>query len=50
MLRDGAGAVVSLITEIHGDHTGARWVLDACLDSAPFGDENAWAHPPPRCH
>src|SRR5262249_17056371 len=23
-----------------------RYVLDACLDTAPFGDEAAWAHPP----
>ncbi|MGH3601451.1 MAG: M20/M25/M40 family metallo-hydrolase, partial [Pseudonocardiaceae bacterium] len=21
-------------------------VLDACLDSAPFGDETTWTHPP----
>jgi succinyl-diaminopimelate desuccinylase len=21
-------------------------VLDACLDTAPFGDEHAWTHPP----
>jgi succinyl-diaminopimelate desuccinylase len=46
VLRDDTGAVVGLTTEIRGDHTGPRWVLDACLDSAPFGDENAWTHPP----
>lgn len=46
VLRDGTGAVVGLTTEIRGAHPGPRWVLDACLDSAPFGDENAWTHPP----
>lgn len=46
VLRDGTGAVVGLTTEIRGSHPGPRWVLDACLDSAPFGDENAWNHPP----
>ena len=46
VLRDDTGAVVGLTTEIRGDHAGPRWVLDACLDSAPFGDENAWTHPP----
>ncbi len=46
VLRDGTGAVVGLTTEILGVHPGPRWVLDACLDSAPFGDENAWTHPP----
>ena len=23
-----------------------RWVLDACVDTAPFGDLDRWAHPP----
>ncbi|MEO7193609.1 MAG: M20/M25/M40 family metallo-hydrolase [Pseudonocardiaceae bacterium] len=46
LLRDGTGAAVGLTTEIRGDHPGPRWVLDACLDTAPFGDETAWTHPP----
>ena len=46
VLRDDIGAVVKLTTEIRGDHPGPRWVLDACLDIAPFGDENAWTPPP----
>jgi len=25
---------------------GPRYVLDACLDTAPFGDETAWTYPP----
>ncbi|MDQ2880587.1 MAG: M20/M25/M40 family metallo-hydrolase [Actinomycetota bacterium] len=46
VLRDNTGATVGLTTEIRGQHPGPRWVLDACLDSAPFGDETAWSHPP----
>jgi len=46
VVRDGTGAAVGLTAEVHGARPGPRWVLDACLDSAPFGDENAWTHPP----
>lgn len=46
VLRDDTGSTVGLTTEIRGDHPGPRWVLDACLDSAPFGDETTWTHPP----
>ncbi|MGH3829564.1 MAG: M20 family metallopeptidase [Pseudonocardiaceae bacterium] len=46
LLRDGTGATVGLTTEIRDEHPGPRWVLDACLDSAPFGDETAWTHSP----
>ncbi|MGH3795020.1 MAG: M20 family metallopeptidase [Pseudonocardiaceae bacterium] len=46
VLRDDTGAVVGLTTEIRGAHPGPRWVLDACLDTAPFGDEQVWTHPP----
>ncbi|MGH4000449.1 MAG: M20 family metallopeptidase [Pseudonocardiaceae bacterium] len=46
LLRDDTAAAVGLTTEIRGAYPGPRWVLDACLDSAPFGDETAWTHPP----
>ncbi len=46
VLTDTTGAIVGLTTEIHGAHPGPRWVLDACLDTAPFGDEDAWTYPP----
>ncbi|GIF14132.1 M20 family metallopeptidase [Actinoplanes teichomyceticus] len=42
--EDGTEAAV--VCEITGGHPGPRLVLDACLDTAPFGDENAWSHPP----
>lgn len=45
-LRDDSGATVGLTSEIRGARPGPRWVLDACLDTAPFGDELAWTHPP----
>lgn len=46
VLRDGTGAAVALTAGVHGQRPGPTWVLDACLDTAPFGDEAAWAHPP----
>ncbi|MGH3930137.1 MAG: M20 family metallopeptidase [Pseudonocardiaceae bacterium] len=46
VLRNDTGAAVGLTTQIRGAYPGPQWVLDACLDSAPFGDEDAWTHPP----
>ena len=46
VLKDSTGATVGLTCEVHGSRPGPRWVLDACLDTAPFGDEHAWIHPP----
>ncbi|MBF5001833.1 M20 family metallopeptidase [Nocardia sp. BSTN01] len=46
ILRDPLGAPVGIASEIHGHRPGKRWVLDACLDTAVFGDEHAWTHPP----
>jgi succinyl-diaminopimelate desuccinylase len=46
VLKDSTGATVGLTCEVHGARAGPRWVLDACLDTAPFGDEHAWTHPP----
>jgi succinyl-diaminopimelate desuccinylase len=40
------GATVALACEAAGAVPGPRYVLDACLDTAPFGDETAWKHPP----
>lgn len=45
-LKDKTGATVGLTCEVAGSRPGPRWVLDACLDTAPFGDEQAWTHPP----
>jgi succinyl-diaminopimelate desuccinylase len=40
------GETVAMVCEIAGGQPGPRYVLDACLDTAPFGDEAAWAYPP----
>lgn len=46
VLTDTAGAVVGITATVRGAHPGPRWVFDACLDTAPFGDEQAWTHAP----
>jgi len=40
------GTPVALTCEVSGGRPGPRFVLDACLDTAPFGDEAAWTYPP----
>lgn len=45
-LLDATGTTVGLTCEVTGAHPGPRWVLDACLDTAPFGDADAWTRPP----
>ena len=39
------GATVALTCEVPGGRPAPRFVLDACLDTAPFGDEAAWTYP-----
>jgi succinyl-diaminopimelate desuccinylase len=46
VLKDTTDATVGLACEIAGARPGPRWVLDACLDTAPFEDEHAWTYPP----
>lgn len=41
-----SGTTVALTSEVTGSRPGPCYVLDACLDTAPFGDENAWTFPP----
>lgn len=45
-LHDEAGQLVGLLVEIAGGRPGPWWTLDACVDTAPFGDESAWSFPP----
>ncbi|MDC0769026.1 M20 family metallopeptidase [Streptomyces sp. HD] len=40
------GAVVGLLIQITGSRPGPWWALDACVDTAPYGDEAAWTFPP----
>ncbi|MEU1668428.1 M20/M25/M40 family metallo-hydrolase [Streptomyces sparsogenes] len=45
-LNDDAGELVGLLVEIPGGRPGPWWALDACVDTAPYGDETAWSFPP----
>ena len=45
-LTGPGGAIVALACEVAGAGPGPRYVLDACLDTAPFGDEAAWKQSP----
>jgi succinyl-diaminopimelate desuccinylase len=35
-----------LVVEIEGSRPGPTWLLDACLDTAPWGDTAAWSFSP----
>ncbi|MGW7047065.1 M20 family metallopeptidase [Streptomyces avermitilis] len=45
-LHDGQGQVAGLLVEIAGGRPGPWWTVDACVDTAPYGDEAAWSFPP----
>jgi succinyl-diaminopimelate desuccinylase len=46
-LRDEkTSAVVGIVCDIPGAHPGPRYILDACMDTAPFGDARLWRHSP----
>jgi succinyl-diaminopimelate desuccinylase len=45
-LRDDEGNPVGLACDVEGAQPGPCYVLDACVDTAPFGEEQAWRHPP----
>ncbi|MFD7663746.1 hypothetical protein [Streptomyces sp. NPDC059788] len=45
-LRDDAGCPVGLLVEIAGGRPGEWWALDACVDTAPYGDATAWSFTP----
>ncbi|MFI0220682.1 M20 family metallopeptidase [Streptomyces lydicus] len=45
-LYDANAGLVGLLVEVAGGRPGPWWALDACLDTAPFGDEEAWTFSP----
>ena len=45
-LTNPGGTTVALTCAVTGAYPGPQYVLDACLDTAPFGDEAAWTFPP----
>ena len=40
------GRPLGLVCDVVGDQPGPHLVLDACVDTAPFGDETAWTRSP----
>jgi succinyl-diaminopimelate desuccinylase len=46
VLADGGGRDVALVVTVDSGRPGPAVVLNACLDTAGFGDEEAWSHPP----
>lgn len=46
VLKSEAGDRVAVVAEIIGGAPGPTYCLDACLDTAPFGDLAAWDTPP----
>lgn len=47
-LRDDGDLPLGLWGEISGGRPGPAYLLDATADTAPFGDRQAWCHPPDR--
>ena len=45
-LRDEKGLPLGLWGKIQGGRPGPAYLLNATADTAPFGDTNAWRHPP----
>ena len=45
-LYDEEGRPVAVLVEVAGGRPGPWWALDACVDTAPYGDEGAWSFPP----
>jgi len=41
-----ADQTAALVCDITGHQPGPRYVLNACLDTAPFGDSISWQHAP----
>jgi succinyl-diaminopimelate desuccinylase len=43
---EATGRPVGVVCDVRGGQAGPRYVLNACLDTAPFGDPDAWRHAP----
>jgi succinyl-diaminopimelate desuccinylase len=50
VLTADTGRPVAVVGEVTGTAPGPTYCLDACLDTAPFGDLAAWDHPPTEPH
>ncbi|MBL8447876.1 MAG: M20 family metallopeptidase, partial [Zoogloeaceae bacterium] len=47
-LRGDNGTPLGVWGEIKGQRSGPTYLLNACADTAPFGERGAWRHPPDR--
>lgn len=45
-LHDPTRQLLGITCDVAGAWPGPHYVLDACADTAPFGDEISWRHPP----
>jgi succinyl-diaminopimelate desuccinylase len=50
VLAAETGHPVAVVGEVVGSAPGPTYCLDACLDTAPFGDLAAWEHRPTEPH
>ncbi|MEA2244188.1 MAG: succinyl-diaminopimelate desuccinylase [Solirubrobacteraceae bacterium] len=50
VLTADTGRPVAVVGEVTGTAPGPTYCLDACLDTAPFGELAAWDHPPTESH
>jgi succinyl-diaminopimelate desuccinylase len=50
VLTASGGLPVAVVGEVVGRAPGPTYCLDACLDTAPFGDLRAWDRPPTEPH
>jgi succinyl-diaminopimelate desuccinylase len=50
VLTADTGRPVAVVGEVVGTAPGPTYCLDACLDTAPYGDLAAWEHPPTEPH
>ncbi|BCJ39450.1 hypothetical protein GCM10010168_63020 [Actinoplanes ianthinogenes] len=46
VLTDADRRPIAVVCDVRGERSGPHYVLNACLDTAPFGDEERWTHPP----
>jgi succinyl-diaminopimelate desuccinylase len=46
ILHSPTGAPLAVVGEVVGGRPGSTYCLDACIDTAPFGDPGTWTTPP----
>ncbi|MGH3612302.1 MAG: hypothetical protein ACRDRK_06820, partial [Pseudonocardia sp.] len=46
LIDEASGRPVAVVCDVETARPGPRYVLDACLDTAPFGDPARWTNSP----